>query len=306
MGRACARRVFDMDVVMTNRTVLTAWGVCLALTCGCAQWTPPPASELSRLPMPPLAPDSVVLEMTFVRISKDAAEFEGRFWPEVDETPWGAEDRRRWSSNGFRCGLVGSPPPPVLQEVLDLQSPSELGEGVTTIEPGSDVVARSHRLRNRAGNPTRIVVRSNPVERLAALTYDPLGSVRGETFEQAQCYFTVTSFPLGDGRVRLELLVRLDHAAENRSNYGVAAFNVNNMEQIQSIMDPWGGRSKTDSPVIVQAIARRPLALFPRRLPAAPDAGGGRTVPADPGHHAPGPRQQRGDVRALSRTASPP
>ncbi len=31
------------------------------------------------------------------------------------------------------------------------------------------------------------------------------------------------------------LRVVLDHAAEN--NYGVAAFNVNNMEQIQSIME---------------------------------------------------------------------
>ena len=44
------------------------------------------------------------------------------------------------------------------------------------------------------------------------------------------------------------LRVVLDHAAEN--NYGVAAFNVNNMEQIQSIMS---AAEKTDSPVIVQA-----------------------------------------------------
>ena len=40
----------------------------------------------------------------------------------------------------------------------------------------------------------------------------------------------------------------LDHAAEN--GYGVAAFNVNNMEQIQSIME---AAAQTDSPVIVQA-----------------------------------------------------
>ena len=40
----------------------------------------------------------------------------------------------------------------------------------------------------------------------------------------------------------------LDHAAEN--NYGVAAFNVNNMEQIQAIME---AAQETDSPVIVQA-----------------------------------------------------
>src|SRR3954467_13894687 len=39
-----------------------------------------------------------------------------------------------------------------------------------------------------------------------------------------------------------------DHAAENR--YGVAAFNVNNMEQIQAIME---AAKETDSPVIIQA-----------------------------------------------------
>ena len=40
----------------------------------------------------------------------------------------------------------------------------------------------------------------------------------------------------------------LDHAAEN--DYGLAAFNVNNMEQIQSIME---AAHQTNSPVIVQA-----------------------------------------------------
>ena len=40
----------------------------------------------------------------------------------------------------------------------------------------------------------------------------------------------------------------LDHAAEN--DYGVAAFNVNNMEQIQAIM---AAAAETESPVIVQA-----------------------------------------------------
>ncbi len=40
----------------------------------------------------------------------------------------------------------------------------------------------------------------------------------------------------------------LDHAAEN--DYGLAAFNVNNMEQIQAIME---AAKETESPVIVQA-----------------------------------------------------
>ncbi|MEX0792043.1 MAG: class II fructose-bisphosphate aldolase [Pirellulaceae bacterium] len=46
----------------------------------------------------------------------------------------------------------------------------------------------------------------------------------------------------------IPLRVLLDHAAEN--SYGVAAFNVNNMEQIQSIME---AAAEIDAPVIVQA-----------------------------------------------------
>ncbi|MEC8501660.1 MAG: ketose-bisphosphate aldolase, partial [Pseudomonadota bacterium] len=42
----------------------------------------------------------------------------------------------------------------------------------------------------------------------------------------------------------------LDHAAEN--NYGVPAFNVNNLEQMRAIME---GAEQTQSPVIVQASA---------------------------------------------------
>lgn len=42
--------------------------------------------------------------------------------------------------------------------------------------------------------------------------------------------------------------VLLDHAAEN--GYGLAAFNVNNMEQIQAIME---AANETESPVIIQA-----------------------------------------------------
>lgn len=44
------------------------------------------------------------------------------------------------------------------------------------------------------------------------------------------------------------LRVVLDHAAEH--GYGVAAFNVNNMEQVQAIME---AANETDSPVIIQA-----------------------------------------------------
>ncbi len=57
--------------------------------------------------------------------------------------------------------------------------------------------------------------------------------------------------------------ILLDHAAEN--NYGVAAFNVNNMEQIQAIME---AARETNSPVIVQA-SRGARELLPGRVTCA-------------------------------------
>jgi fructose-bisphosphate aldolase class II len=56
---------------------------------------------------------------------------------------------------------------------------------------------------------------------------------------------------VAEGAIAMPLVpmrLLLDHAAEN--DYGLAAFNVNNMEQIQAIME---AAKETDSPVIVQA-----------------------------------------------------
>ena len=46
----------------------------------------------------------------------------------------------------------------------------------------------------------------------------------------------------------IPLRTLLDHAAEH--NYGVAAFNVNNLEQIQAVME---AAQAIDAPVIIQA-----------------------------------------------------
>ena len=77
----------------------------------------------------------------------------------------------------------------------------------------------------------------------------------------------------------------LDHAAEN--DYGLAAFNVNNMEQIQAIME---AAKETDSPVIVQA-SRGARSYSQDNYLRHLDARRGGTVSRYSHRHAPGPRQ---------------
>ncbi|MHB8867013.1 MAG: hypothetical protein ACYC6N_32015, partial [Pirellulaceae bacterium] len=184
---------------MTRRIGTLYWLIWTAAVAGCAQWSPPPPGELTQLPLPKLAPDSVVLEVTFIRIPEERVDFEQRFWPEADEAALDADLRRRMAANGFRGGIVGTPPPPALQELLDRQPAPDVSEGATTIEAGAEIAVRTHRLRNRAGHPGKIVVRGTPVSKLAALLSDEEGRVRGESLDQAQFYFSIASHPQGDG-----------------------------------------------------------------------------------------------------------
>lgn len=82
----------------------------------------------------------------------------------------------------------------------------------------------------------------------------------------------------------------LDHAAEN--NYGLPAFNVNNLEQVQAIME---AAAETDSPVIMQASAgARKYAgetFLKYLIEAAVE-----NVSQHPRCHAPRPRPKPGSV----------
>ncbi len=203
-----------MDVAMPIRGVIVlGFGAILACGVGCAHWSSPsPDKDLgSVLPRPKLAPDSVVFEVTFIRIPQDQVEFSERFWPEVDEVVLPTELRRHLASNGFRCGLLGSSLPAVLQEVLDQQPLMDENGGTKTIDPGREVVARTNRLRSRTGEMGKIVMRSDPIEKLAALSYHEDGHISGESLTQAQFLFSITSFAQGNGQVRLELVPMIEH-----------------------------------------------------------------------------------------------
>ncbi len=195
-------------------------------------------AEIAALPLPKLAPDNVVFEVTFVRIPEEQADFADRFWQEADEAVLTPELRRRLLANGFRCGLIGSPIPAALQEVMDQQPVSEPGTGIQTTDPGREVVVRTHRLRSRQGYPGKIVVRSNPVEKLAALTYHDDGRISGESLEQAQFFFSLTSYPQGDGQVKLELTPTIEYGQpQSRFKGENGAWMVDNTSRNMKVFD---------------------------------------------------------------------
>lgn len=214
LWKFCAHSALNKDVGMLRRTRTLLWLIGIIPLIGCAQWSTPPAAELTNLPLPKLAPDSVVLEVTFIRIPAEKLDFESRFWPEADESAIDVELRRRLTANGFRAGVVRTPPPPVLQELFDAQGIPETGDGTTTLSGGNEIAVRSHRLRSREGQPGKVIVRGTTIPKLAALVADESGHIRGESLDQAQAFFTVTSHVQEDGQVRVEMTPTIEHGQQ--------------------------------------------------------------------------------------------
>jgi len=175
---------------------------------GCAAWHTQP-QEPSQLPPARMSPDSVVLEMAFVRLPvSDAAAYDA-IWSEVDEQHFDPQLRRQLAANGLRIGVLGQQLPTELRTALEAAATQteERGEDVGTSDTEVDRGPRRRACRH--GSRHKIVV-SKTHASLAFLTQED-GAVRGNVLENAQCLLALKPYPQGDGRVRLDLTPEVEH-----------------------------------------------------------------------------------------------
>ncbi len=177
---------------------------------GCAG----PSLSKGKSPLGPaqMSPDSVVLEMFFVRFPFGDPAMNEKLWEQVDEQQFPPDLRERLARNGFRVGLLSGQMPAELSKLLELSdkpAPSDQVEGtkVENLESEPRVVRRH--LQLRAGQRSEIIA-SSVYPQLPVLVCES-GRISGQTYEQAQGIFAVKSFPQPDGRVRLELVPELHH-----------------------------------------------------------------------------------------------
>jgi hypothetical protein len=163
-----------------------------------------------------MAPDCVVLEVAFLKLKQDPNQ-DPELWRQIDEQHISTDLRRRLKDNGLRCGLVGMQLPGELRQLLD-ENPSMLELVSSGVSPeGSELATRRNRLQIRAGNAKRMpVTTAEPDEFVVLLSQDD--SVRAKRYEKPRGTFQFRSFPLGDGRVRLELTPEIEHG-ESRQHW---------------------------------------------------------------------------------------
>jgi hypothetical protein len=182
---------------------------------GCA--TPTPNGKLPLAPAQ-MSPDSVVLELFFVRFPFGDAAVNDKLWQEIDEQHLPSDLRQRLARNGFRVGLVGGQIPSELSKLLELSDkPAAASEGPAGAKLDEQLTEPSvvHRhLQLRAGRRSEIVA-SSVYPHLPMLVWES-GHVSGRTFDAAQAILAAKSFPQPDGRVRLELVPELYHDQANQ------------------------------------------------------------------------------------------
>jgi hypothetical protein len=185
--------------------------------CGCAPFKTPDELPGRILPTPRLSPDSVILEVGYALLPiADQAAYD-EVWQLSDEQVIALDLRQELTRNGLRCGVLGKNIPEKIRTLMDKK-------GVSVDQRGEDLEAgdleidrQPRRLQCRAARKAKILC-SRRFEQLTLLMCNPgtgvsrpLQSVSGAALQQAQCLIGLKPYPLGDGRVQLDLLPEIEH-----------------------------------------------------------------------------------------------
>ena len=187
---------------------------------GCAPWDVPSVEPL-KLPAAQMSPDSVALDITFVRMPAADAASNDAIWAEADEQHFPADVRRQLAANGLRVGVIGVQIPARLRELLDAKM-NQFEERSDDVGTSDGEVNRSPRRQQcRAARPVKIPV-SKTHASLAALVFEE-GQLHGQQLSSANCLFVLKPYPQGDGHVRLDVTPEIEHGQTRQEWVGIEA-----------------------------------------------------------------------------------
>ncbi len=191
--------------------------------CGChllktPKWALQKEVEKSPLSSPRLAEDSVVIEVSFIRVATENREAIEKAWNDIDETHIPAELRTKLTENGFRYGKLPSAIPSSFEQLLT----DDKNTTDPTAQAGNlnlNLGLRNRRLQCSAGSENHIVLSDSVVNDMVVIhSEDQYTSA--ERFQQAQCQFEFRTYPQPNGSVRLEVVPQIHHGAAKSHFHG--------------------------------------------------------------------------------------
>lgn len=178
-----------------------------------------PKSDPSPLKAAQMSPDSVTLDLFFVRCPFGDPVANQDLWQAIDEQQIPIETRRRLAANGFRAGVIAGQIPIALSQMLELKGKSAPMGGAQSMplsEVGSDEGPMWSHKQVRLHKRNEITT-SEIYPELPVLLSGPDG-VTGKTYPLAQGVLALSAVPEKDGRVLLEVVPEL-HYGEVQRNF---------------------------------------------------------------------------------------
>jgi len=198
-------------------------------TIGC---TFAPIASRGKSPLSPFKPglETAALEVVFLRHQYELSALNEELWTQIDETPIEADVRQALAQNGLRVGVIAGPLPTALETALagEKQPIGEArSEAHAPVAPPVEMnpLVRRRSLHALPGQRAELLT-SGIYERLPLLIRD--GEAHGNYYAKAQCVLAVNATPLGDHRVRLQLVPEVqfgDPRHEVRGEDGMFRFD---------------------------------------------------------------------------------
>jgi len=193
---------------------LLAAGGCRGMLRTSLPTEPEPAAAMVRQPR--AAPQTLPLELVFVRHDDHDPVLRDELWNLVDEQVFDEPLRRRLHANGLRAGVVTAGLPPHLADRF-LPATVAAGDTLPAALPDNPALVR-HRLNLLPGRSSDVLAATGLTE-LVMLERDGDG-VHGRTYRDASTLFSLRSWPAADGRVRLQLSPTIKHGPVERAWVG--------------------------------------------------------------------------------------
>jgi hypothetical protein len=198
----------------------------LIATLGCSQWKQVDNQTSLAFPKTRIAPDAVGLELAVAQIDSDQAELFESFWNLLDSQELPLAVRQRLDQNGIRAAVMASHPPSMFHEIV--------GDRVIDVETLSSFEKQLH-AKGLLKSPSRMIEHArisnregqgHPIQ-TSAVHPEISWVVRSGTKQTVGSaksvlgVMTVTTYPQGDGSVRLVLRPEIHHG-QSRTRIGVA------------------------------------------------------------------------------------
>lgn len=221
--------------------ILTTCWILITLGTGCAKVETPINKTSLTFPKARIAVDAVGLDLGVSQLDSGQAETFEEFWGLLDQQELPLDRRRTLDQNGLRVAVMSANAPPVLNELIEDQkiAPAVMNEfekqlnakGLMRPQPR---MLSHQRISNREGQAHK--VDTSEIHSEASWIIRSGGSQTVGSGKLVQGVFSITTYPQGDGSVRLVILPEIHHGqAHPRIGAGQGSFLIESTQHITPI-----------------------------------------------------------------------